>query len=92
MDGSNLLGISVQGDACRMHILRLHRSRLPWGVAGPSHCCFHCCRHCRQVVRKGGLRSTLLYNLLGPGEWDVLVMQVGDRSGSAGLGRGGVGG
>lgn len=26
-----------------------------------------------QVVRKGGLRSTLLYNLTG-GDWEVLVM------------------
>lgn len=27
-----------------------------------------------QVVRQGGLRSTLLYNLVGGGHWDVLVM------------------
>lgn len=28
-----------------------------------------------QVVRKGGLRSTLLHNTVGAGDWDVLVMQ-----------------
>ncbi|KAI3428451.1 hypothetical protein D9Q98_007278 [Chlorella vulgaris] len=27
-----------------------------------------------RVVRQGGLRSTLLYNLVGGGHWDVLVM------------------
>lgn len=28
-----------------------------------------------QVVRKGGLRSTLLHNTVGAADWDVLVMQ-----------------
>jgi hypothetical protein len=38
-----------------------------------------------QVVRQGGLRSTLLYNVLGGGEWEVLVMNV-----LIGMGAGGV--
>lgn len=38
-----------------------------------------------QVVRQGGLRSTLLYNVLGGGEWQVLVM-----SALVGMGAGGV--
>ena len=28
-----------------------------------------------QVARKGGARSTLLYNLLGAAQWDVLLME-----------------
>ena len=28
-----------------------------------------------QVARKGGARSTLLYNLLGSAQWDVLLME-----------------
>ena len=38
-----------------------------------------------QLVRKGGLRSTLLYNLLGAGEWEVLIMQA-----VIGMGPGGI--
>ena len=38
-----------------------------------------------QVVRKGGLRSTLLYNLLGAGEWEVLMMDAVIGSGAGGL-------
>ncbi|GAB4814328.1 hypothetical protein N2152v2_001374 [Parachlorella kessleri] len=37
------------------------------------------------MVRKGGLRSTLLYNLLGAGEWEVLIMQA-----VIGMGPGGI--
>ena len=28
-----------------------------------------------QVARKGGARSTLLYNLLGTAQWDILLME-----------------
>ena len=38
-----------------------------------------------QLVRRGGLRSTLLYNLVGGGEWEVLVMNA-----LIGMGPGGV--
>lgn len=38
-----------------------------------------------QLARRGGLRSTLLYNLVGGGEWDVLVMNA-----LIGMGPGGV--
>ena len=38
-----------------------------------------------QVVRRGGLRSTLLYNTLGGCDWEVLVMNA-----LIGMGPGGV--
>lgn len=40
---------------------------------------------CAQLARRGGLRSTLLYNMVGGGEWDVLVMNA-----LIGMGPGGV--
>lgn len=47
----------------------------------PAHCLTSCRSHSpaplrrrAQAVRKGGLRSTLLHNLLGGGEWEPLVM------------------
>ena len=49
--------------------LMLQRCKIALDIP-PSLCCVRA-----QVVRKGGFRSSLLYNLLGPGEWDVLVMQ-----------------
>lgn len=38
-----------------------------------------------RVVRRGGLRSTLLYNVFGAAEWDAIVMQA-----VIGMGPGGI--
>ncbi|PSC69846.1 Mitochondrial import inner membrane translocase subunit Tim21 [Micractinium conductrix] len=40
-----------------------------------------------RIVRRGGLRSTLLYNLVGGAEWEVLVMQAVIGMGPGGIPR-----
>jgi hypothetical protein len=39
------------------------------------------CAHVWQAVRRGGMRSTLLYNTVGKGQWDVLQLDANVAAG-----------